>query len=559
MKKIIFRILPVFLIIISSVGCSDFLDVNNNENDPTSSPLSNLLTSAEKNIADGLAIGSGDQGGLGTNLAVYVHQMSTRENADQYGVTGNEYYINLAWTTFFRDAIKNLDVMIADGTSQSAFTYVGIAKILKAYTYSQLVDVFGDVPFSEYNKFKDGITNPKFDDDALIYDEIFKLLDEGIADIQKDKSVALLKPAGDDLIYSGSGAKWVKASNTIKLKLYNQVRKVKDVSTSVKALLGNPASLISSESESFLFPYGPLAATDDRHPGFGDYTSTQRGNHISPWFYEILKGYNTFIYTGIADPRLPYYVYNQMTTTSATQNPAEYRDGGFQSIYFGSVGQNRDHSQQSSISLFGIYPVGGRYDDGAGGVAGTASGTGAAPYRFITYADRLYIEAELIQAGLADGDVSAVFKNAVTASISQVDYVVSSFVKPTQTVPKVAGTVAATDYITAVSDLFNAADNTKKLEYIMTQKWLSNVGSTVDQYTDYRRTGYPLLFDPTNQDMAPGGFVKINVPGTALPNVPVQLSNKYPLSLPWSQTELELNSSAPDQKDPATYKVFWQQ
>ena len=35
--------------------------------------------------------------------------------------------------------------------------YAGIAKILKAYTYSVVVDVFGDVPYSEANKLKAGI------------------------------------------------------------------------------------------------------------------------------------------------------------------------------------------------------------------------------------------------------------------------------------------------------------------------------------------------------------------------------------------------------------------
>ena len=35
--------------------------------------------------------------------------------------------------------------------------YAGISKVLKAYAYSQLVDVFGDVPFSEVGKLEEGI------------------------------------------------------------------------------------------------------------------------------------------------------------------------------------------------------------------------------------------------------------------------------------------------------------------------------------------------------------------------------------------------------------------
>jgi len=34
-------------------------------------------------------------------------------------------------------------------------------------------------------------------------------------------------------------------------------------------------------------------------------------------------------------------------------------------------------------------------------------------------------------------------------------------------------------------------------------------------------------------------------------------SRSYPLTLPWSQRELELNKNAPKQKTPASFKVFW--
>jgi hypothetical protein len=56
-------------------------------------------------------------------------------------------------------------------------------------------------------------------------------------------------------------------------------------------------------------------------------------------------------------------------------------------------------------------------------------------------------------------------------------------------------------YINSVMDLFNAAGNDRKLEIIMTQKWLSSVGSPVDQYTDYRRTGFRSCTIPTTMEI----------------------------------------------------------
>ena len=480
-------------------------------------------------------------------------------------VCGGCYFTAPGATTPVFGVLNNLDDIIERSTAAENTQYAGIAKILKAYTFSQLVDVFGDVPFSEANRLDEGIYYPKFDDDAAIYDSIFNIINSGIADLNNTTATNASTPGDDDLIYGGNLANWEKAANTLKLKLYTQIRKVKDVSAEVNQLLSAPSNLISSVDESFLIPYGINEATDDRNPGFATYFASQRSNHVSPWFYEILKGYNQRIFTGIEDPRIPYYIYNQIAPSQATRegNQTESRDGPFVSIYFGSVGPDRDRSQQNTISMLGIYPVGGKYDDGSATIASSASGTGAAPYRMITYADRLYLEAELINAGLVSGDAGAVLEEAITESFRQIDYVVENFVSPTQSVPDIFNTPEMDDYISAVMDDYNVASNEKKLEIIMTQKWISSVGSAVDQYTDIRRTGYPVVFNPLDPTMAPGGRVQPPINGDpvnpgAQKSVPVQSSRSFPLTLPWSQGELETNPNSPPQKtDLSSYKVFW--
>jgi hypothetical protein len=550
-------------LILLGTGCKKYLDVNENVNDPLVVPTSTLLTSAEQHLGVSLSFGGGTITNTNTTLsgflAVYTHQMTTREEANGYAAKGAD--LDFAWDEIFQQTLPDIDVIIKQATEEDNLIYAGIAKILRAYTFSQVVDVWADVPYSEYNNFKGGTRQPKFDKGSDIYPQLLEMLDEGIANLKDTTATNLSTPDDDDVIYGGSVSKWIKAANTIKLKLYTQIREVQDVSAEVAALLASPSTLINATNESFLLPFGPLGPTDDRNPGFGDYYATQRSNHVSPWFYEILKGYNPNINTGIKDPRIPYYIYNQLTPTSAAQSNTEYRDGAFVSIYFGSTGVNRDGNQQNSISLFGIYPVGGRYDDGKGGVADAESGTGAAPYRFITYADRLYLEAELITTGVITGDARAVFEKAMKASMEQIDYVINTYVKPSQSVPALSGTTKAGNYIKSILDLYDAGNDAKKLEYIMTQKWISSVGSSVDQYTDYRRTGYPVMFDPANTTMAPDGKVQPPVDGnpfvTPQEKVPVSLNILYPQSLPWSQQELDLNSNAPAQKTPGSYKVFW--
>jgi len=537
-------------------GCKKFLDVNQNLNNPTpeSVGLPLVLSAAERNISQNLALGSG----LGNTMAVYTHQQTGRVGADRYGAGSS------GWEGLY-SALSNLNVIIKRAPLENRFVYAGIAKILKAYTVSMMVDVWGDIPYSEYDKFAEGIAQPKFDKGSEIYPKLIALLDEGIADINNPASNTS-KPGTDDYIYKGNTANWIKAANTIKLKMYTQVRLVQDVKAQVTALLAAPDTLINSQAESFMMPYGVILTTDDRHPAFGDYNATQRGGQLfSPWMYEIMKGRNANILTGLADPRLPYYVYNQKSALGGTnptpENCTEFRDGGFISILFGSTGPCRDGSNSQTYSLLGIYPAGGRFNDSAArsvnSIGAQNAGTGARPHEFITYADRLYLEAELIQAGVVTGDAKAAFSKALDASFAQVDNIIVNYVKPgsagaAQNVPLIVTLPATTTYKTGVLAAFDAGSPEKKLELIMTEKWINRIENPIDNYTDYRRTKYPVLFAP-----APEGNVT-SVTGPDAKVTPVSNDRKYPWSLPFSTGEIALNSNAPAQKVPESYKVFWQ-
>ena len=554
MRKKIFYIktftaLVMFALVLPS--CQKFLDVNKNLNSPTAVPVSLLLSNAELAISGNVALGTG----LGNIAAVYTHQITGRVGADRYGAG------SAGWEGLY-GAIKDLDVIIKQGTAETRFTYAGVAKILKAYAFSILVDVYGDCPFTEANKFDQGIKQPKFDKGVDIYPQLIKLIDEGVADIN-NKAPNASKPGNDDYIYKGNTTNWIKAANTLKLKLYTQVRLVQDVKAQVTALLASPSTLINSQAESFMLPYGPFGTTDDRHPAYGDYNATQRGSQLfSPWLYEIMKGRNPNIFTNISDPRIPYYIYNQKSATGTPENCPDYRDGGFITILFGSNGPCRDGSNSATYSLLGLYPAGGRYEDGGARtitqLGAINAGTGALPHQFITYADRLYLEAELINAGVVTGNEKTAFSNALNASFSQMDHIIINFIKPAsagapQVVPAIATLAATTTYKTAVLDAYDKASTaSKRLEFIMTQKWINRIENPVDNWTDYRRTRFPVLFSP-----APIGTVT-SVTTPEPKTVPVANDRAYPWSLPFSTNELQLNSSSPPQKVPESYRVFWQ-
>jgi hypothetical protein len=177
----------VMVMLVAMPSCKKFLDVNKNLNSPTpdKASVSYLLSSVERSIANNMALGSG----LGNTMSVYTHQMTGRVAADRYGA-GSQ-----GWDGLY-GAVTNLNVIIKNGTAETRFAYAGIAKILKAYVFSILVDVYGDVPFSEFDKFPE-IKQPHFDKGVDIYPKLFALIDEGIADIN-NPAFNISKPAADD-------------------------------------------------------------------------------------------------------------------------------------------------------------------------------------------------------------------------------------------------------------------------------------------------------------------------------------------------------------------------
>jgi len=541
-----------------SISCENYLDVNTDKDNPTSAPLNQLLT----NVELGVATTTDFNNLMGDILATYVHQHVSREDDDQYGLPPNSITLQNEWNNTYL-VLTDIESLIKQGEESGDMVYVGVAQMLKAYIISVTVDLWGDVPYIEATQLESGIVSPVFDNQQSIYQDVLNMIDLAKSNIQSN---AGLKPGADDLFYGGNESKWIKFANTFKFKLYNQIRSSSLFNQTDFNALVSENNFFTSSADDFQFNHTAVESPrDERNSLFlGSYGGTQFSYYISPWFYEILKGWNPNIFNGNPDPRLPYYFVNQLVPgelppdqgNPLTGDPqADYWDAstGFFSIRFGSVGPNRDHAVENSATYPGIFPCGGRYDDGSGPTIGISSGTGVAPHRILTYDEFLYIQAELIHAGMLTGDLNAKLQQAMNASFIKVDQVVAG-TGTTQTVPTLSGSTSVNNYINTVLSEFSSASSEKKLEIIMTEKWVSTYGDPMDQYSDYRRTGYPVLADP----LGPSPEYQLNN-NDAYPLIDSQtvLNNDYQVSFFWPQRELNLNSNAPSQKIPSTYKIFW--
>src|SRR5918993_4868200 len=126
-------------------GCDSYFDINTDPNNPATVTVGQLLTQAELTMVNSLGIGNN---GMSTPTSILVHQTVQRGSVDQYVVVGDDFQITTSWQNLYSGSLEDLQSIIDQATEEGSPHYVGVAQILSAYTYSMIVDMWGDVPFS---------------------------------------------------------------------------------------------------------------------------------------------------------------------------------------------------------------------------------------------------------------------------------------------------------------------------------------------------------------------------------------------------------------------------
>lgn len=565
MKRIIKNIWVLLVVIYLGSCTSGYLDINDDPNNPTEAVMDQLLSGGEYFMVQ--ALGQGNF--IGNNLSSYVHQLVSRE-VQNYGMTPGANNTLNTWNYLYRYALPAYDAIIKAGEEDDNLIYAGVAKTLKAYSFSVMVDLWGDIPYSEFNV--EGLNSPKPDSSKDIYNSLLALLEEANADLNNKEAENGLKPGVDDFFYGGSVDKWTKLNNTLQLKLLTQSRKAKSDITGWDSKL---SSLISKNE--FIESGGDLqfwfnektTPQDMRHPAVLNYAG-QQTYYVSPFFYETMMGqtFNTTDnpFSGIEDPRVPYYFVNQLKTGGTPENAHEYRNGNFMSIFFASNGNNASGSNDKSLTKVGVYLTGGKYDTGEGGAITLLSEYGNAPHKMVMYYSLKFMMAELVLAGEISGDAKVLLSDGIKASFAHVNRVVEEQPQITINVgtdnekkadmPKISDE-AVSEYISAVLQKYDAANADGKMRIVMTQKWIANFFNPIDSYTDYRRTGYPVLFDP-DKTQDPGNGVNLVVTDRSPKVVPLVNIASFPRSLYYpTNSETELNSNMVQKSNLSTPFVFW--
>ena len=435
------------------------------------------------------------------------------------------------WTQAYENVMLTANTMIPISLSKGETVHAGIAQVLKAYTMITLVDLFGDVPYSQALQGV-AVPNPVADKGAAVYDSAEVLLNAAIANLAIKPSA---KPT-NDLFYGGSATNWTRLANSLLLKAYVQTRLVDNtVTAKINALLsGN--NLITSASQDFVFAYSTHSQAPDARIGHyvGNYgTDNGAGDYIGTWFmWELADA------KGFKDPRTRYYLYRQIVniygndprlpnqTTTQFAIPCLYRSDPYEpgvpycivdSGYWG-----RDHGNSEGIppdnslrTTWGLYPAAGAFDYDQNLPIGQSSGreTGAGgdginPIWLSSYTYFLEAEAALMLG--TTGDPKALTLQGVNASFAKVAGFAASigFKIPTSDTTMLITAYNTQHYDSAVAKLYaNASGTAAQLNVIETEYYLAAWGNGLETYNNYRRTGCPNNFQPT-LDPNPGLYIR---------------------------------------------------
>jgi hypothetical protein len=493
MKKLII-ILTVLLVLGSS--CKDFLTVNEtNPNSASAVPANLMLPAALNSTAD---IYNNPFNFIFVYMwhgcfSVYSNYVANT-TLTQYNLLNSSYQAR--WSNIYLN-LQNYDYLDKISSDPKDCYFSAIAKIMKAYQFQNLVDIWGDVPYTEALRSNEGILKPKYDDQQDIYEDLVLQLDVAM-NLISNAPADVNEVGDDDIMFGGDMNLWWKFANTVKLRILVNQSGMTDRSTYITTALATQPHTTA------------------------DFLGVDESATVNPGYVKSADKMNPFWETFYKQDDSQQA--DGLTYFAANQDACDF------------LGDNNDHRADRFFVPNSAGIVRGNYYGATTTI--TSSLTSALGPGLIRSYDQdaiimpdfesLFLQAEAAQRGFISGDAKTLYESAVTRSFI---YMGGPF-----------GNAGAAGVYLAQSSkpLVNFDAATDKIQTILTQKWLSLIGiSPMSLWTDYRRSGYP-------------DFIHWSQDANKKNETP-------PVRLLYPQTELNVNNdNVPKSISAFTSKIFWQ-
>jgi len=462
--KITFAILS--LVILSSCQ-KGFEELNTN---PNASPVVNPAFTFTKAQLDGAAnvlillqgtmqytTSYNDVAGFG---AKYVLSQSSAS----YAVFTNAYPKEV-------NEIISVINTIKDDPAQT--NLLAASRIWKAYIFSRLTDLYGDIPYTQAGKgYTDAIYKPVYDTQQSIYADLLKELDESALSFDASKTTF----GQADLIYNGNTIQWKKFAYSLMLRMAMRMTKVDPANAETWAKKAIAGGVILDNAD--------IARVNG-------YVSAGQDINKNPLALNMLNS-----------------DYIRADGTSNTEG------GKFQDVFINSLKVNKD----PRLAVLSVVYVNGKADTAAAVQKGMSAMLGAKPADFVTYsepnhntilqlnspyllltnAETNFLLAEAALRGWYTGNAASVlYESGIRASMQQ------------WALFGAAGTITANQIDTYMKyhKLITSATMAAQMEQIYNEFWVGVYPNSQEVFATYRRTGFPALVPNNYVGNATGGKI----------------------------------------------------
>lgn len=449
MKKHFNKLLFFALLLATGMaGCKKELDINRNPNAVTESNIT-----AELILPNALhGVGVQTAGGYGwlANWMGYwspsgSYNPSTEEST--YNITNT--FQETKWTGIY-NVLFDLDNAEKKAEASNQSFYRSMAMIMKAHLFQNLVDLYGNVPYSQAFKSLEFPT-PAFDKAEDIYADLQVRLDTAISLLKTTEVTTAAE--GVDIVYHGDTELWIKLANTLKLRLLIRQSEINPNPTAELAKIEAEGGVLMSGESAAVNP-GYINDVGKQSPFYSIYGFQPSGSEANEYYranaYAIEKLVNS------SDPRLGYFFKPAKNTgryvgTVYGSNP----DVAFAGDLTSNIGEGLVKSFDQSQWI-------------------------------VTSVESMFLYAEAVARGWFTDDEKATYEAAVTESFIWL----SLDDADAETMEE-----AAAEYLASanIAKWANAGGSVQsKVNFIVHQKYIALMGlNPLEAWNDYRRLGVP--------------------------------------------------------------------
>jgi hypothetical protein len=290
-KYIIVLMLTVFF-----ASCTkNFEDFNTDKKQPAVVEGEMLFSNALKNLADQLTTPNVNLNIF--NLWAQYWTETTYTDEANYDIV-NRTIADNTFRVFYRDILRDLseakrliameEVTIVN-RQEDIDNKLLIIDLLQSYCYEILVDIFGNVPYSEAIDIEN--LSPKYDDAATIYSDLIDRVKSDVSSLSGSSNLSA------DFVYGGDVDAWKKFGNSLLIKLGITIADAND-GLAKSTIEGAYANAFDSHADDALYPY--LGASPNANQIYAELVLTGRKDFV---------GANTLIdkMNDLADPRRAAY------------------------------------------------------------------------------------------------------------------------------------------------------------------------------------------------------------------------------------------------------------